>query len=496
MYLTQDYGYVLHAFRKNAWSSAIWVAGLLISGCERGEALENQAPDTHLAVKSIERSGADRLNSKVQMSWYGTDIDGYITGYALSLDSLNWKLTTSQDSTFLFSIPAGSDTADITLYIRAIDNQGAEDPSPAKLVFPLKNAPPVAEVYQESQSLGQALGVLTYRWTATDPDGNESISGAEIRFNGGNWIPIDPKQPMLTFVLEPDAGGGMGTTASLYYGNALQPTANGIEGLVENAENIFQVRISDIAGAVSAVDSALAVTLVRPTSDLLMVSGQTAAVTASYQGWLDSISVSYDILDLNANGGELRPYYWNPTFRHILSQYDRVLAVTNSDNALDPVSGTTQPLLAHMAAALQSFTTQGGKLMTSTAFGPNTDFTPYIGAFPMDGIVTSSGQVRLVPDSALVPQVAGLYPDLHPASIVIGISPLVASADAQPFYRAQLTKLSGWQGDNLVAVRRAYLGNNIHINEVFFSVELHRVASSNQAMQDLLEEILVNDFAW
>ena len=53
MYLTQDYGYVLHAFRKNAWSSAIWVAGLLISGCERGEALENQAPDTHLAVKSI-----------------------------------------------------------------------------------------------------------------------------------------------------------------------------------------------------------------------------------------------------------------------------------------------------------------------------------------------------------------------------------------------------------------------------------------------------------
>jgi hypothetical protein len=126
MYLTQDYGYVLHAFRKNAWSSAIWVAGLLISGCERGEALENQAPDTHLAVKSIERSGADRLNSKVQMSWYGTDIDGYITGYALSLDSLNWKLTTSQDSTFLFSIPAGSDTADITLYIRAIDNHDCQ----------------------------------------------------------------------------------------------------------------------------------------------------------------------------------------------------------------------------------------------------------------------------------------------------------------------------------------------------------------------------------
>jgi len=134
--------------------------------------------------------------------------------------------------------------------------------------------------------------------------------------------------------------------------------------------------------------------------------------------------------------------------------------------------------------------------MTSTAFGPNTDFTPYIGAFPMDGIVTSSGQVRMVPDSALVPQVSGNYPDLHPSSIVIGISPLVASADADVFYRAQLTKLSGWQGDNLVAVRRKYLGNPAHINEVFFSVELHRVASSSQAMEDLLEQILVYDFAW
>ena len=82
----------------------------------------------------------------------------------------------------MFAIPPGSDTADITLHVRAIDNYGDRDPSPALLVFPLKNAPPVAEVDAESQSLGTALGVLTYRWTATDPDGNETISGAEIRF--------------------------------------------------------------------------------------------------------------------------------------------------------------------------------------------------------------------------------------------------------------------------------------------------------------------------
>ncbi len=464
--------------------------------CDRGEAIDNRAPETHLAVKSIERSGPDRLNSKVNMSWYGTDIDGYVTGYELSLDGQNWKYSQSQDSTFLFAIPAGSDTADITLYVRAIDNLGAKDESPASLVFPLKNAPPIAEIEHSSQSLGNALGVLTYRWSASDPDGNETIAGAEIRFNNGTWYPIDPKQSMLTFVLEPDQGGGMGTTASLFYGNALQATQIGLDGLVENAANILQVRIQDIAGAQSAVDSALSVQVSRPSSDLLFVSGQTSAVTAQYKGWLDALSLTYDVLDLNANSGESRPYFWNPTFRHILSQYSRVLTVTNSDNALDPVTGATQPLLAHMAQALQSFTSQGGKLMTSTAFGPNTDFSPFVGSFPMDGIVTSSGQVRLVPDSALVPQVSGSYPDLHPASILIGISPLVPSADAELFYRAQLTKLSGWQGDNVVGVRRKYLGNPAHINEVFFSIELHRVASSSSDMEDLLEQILVYDFNW
>jgi hypothetical protein len=464
--------------------------------CDRGEAIDNRAPETHLAVKSIERSGPDRLNSKVNMSWYGTDIDGYVTGYELSLDGQNWKYSQSQDSTFLFAIPAGSDTADITLYVRAIDNLGAKDESPASLVFPLKNAPPIAEIEHSSQSLGNALGVLTYRWSASDPDGNETIAGAEIRFNNGPWYPIDPKQSMLTFVLEPDQGGGMGTTASLFYGNALQATQIGLDGLVENAANILQVRIQDIAGAQSAVDSALSVQVSRPSSDLLFVSGQTSAVTAQYKGWLDALSLTYDVLDLNANSGESRPYFWNPTFRHILSQYSRVLTVTNSDNALDPVTGATQPLLAHMAQALQSFTSQGGKLMTCTAFGPNTDFSPFVGSFPMDGIVTSSGQVRLVPDSALVPQVSGSYPDLHPASILIGISPLVPSADAELFYRAQLTKLSGWQGDNVVGVRRKYLGNPAHINEVFFSIELHRVASSSSDMEDLLEQILVYDFNW
>ena len=149
-----------------------------------------------------------------------------------------------------------------------------------------------------------------------------------------------------------------------------------------------------------------------------------------------------------------------------------------------------------MALSVQQYINSGGKIINTTSFGPSTDLTPYIGTFPISGVVSSTGQVRLVTDSSIVSQVGSNYPNLSPSSILIGISPVTPSADAEIFYRAQLTKLSGWQGDNVVGVRRKYLGNPNKINEVFFSLELHKVAANNSAISNLLEQILVYDFDW
>ena len=474
----------------------ILLSGVIVSAmsCDRGNSRKNIPPDTHLAIDAINLSGEDRLNSVVEMSWYGTDRDGYVIGYDISIDSINWTRTLNQDSTFRFSIPAGKDSSDITLKVRSIDNEGLHDPTPASLKIPLKNSPPIALVNKSTQSAGLNIGVVTYNWEAKDPDGNKTISSAEIRFNKGSWRSIDPNQNQLTFVLNNDISSI--TKASLFYGNSSQPSIVDIDGISLDSANFFQIRVSDIAGSTSIIDSASPVGIVRPSSNILFISGQTTTITTEYLGWLSEIPISIDLLDLNANNGESRPHYWNPTFRHIINQFPIVMAMTNSDNALDPLTGLTQPLLAHMALAFQQYCSIGGKLLTSTSFGPSTNLLPYLGSFPMNGIVSSTGQVRLIPDSAIISQVSGNYPDLHPSSILIGISPLNPSADAEPFYRAQLSKLSGWQGDNIVGVRRKYLGNPNNINEVFFSIELHRVAGSDLAMKNLLEQILVYDFAW
>ena len=103
---------------------------LFLAACDKGEELANEAPDTQFSLKEINLSGENRLNSIVSLTWSGNDPDGYVKGFELSRDGVQWEFTTKQDSTFRFSLIAGSDTADIQLFVRAIDNENLSDPTP------------------------------------------------------------------------------------------------------------------------------------------------------------------------------------------------------------------------------------------------------------------------------------------------------------------------------------------------------------------------------
>lgn len=481
---------------KNPLRTAIVVAAVLAWGalgtsCERGTPVENKTPDTHLALDTVALQGENRLNSVVRMSWYGTDQDGYIARYEVSLDGINWKSTQRQDSSFTLSIPAGQDTADVVLRVRAVDNEGALDPTPARLRLPLKNAQPVASIDPEGQTLGATLGVATYKWRASDPDGDETVVLAEARFNNGTWFPIPVNQPLLTFVLEP--GSTATATARVAYGtnNTLESTV--FDGIEIDEPNTLYIRVKDVANRWSQEDTALPVIFNRPSGDLLVLSGSPSTTANTYLTALAGTALEIDFWDLNVAAN--LPAYWNPTFRWIASQYDKLFVFSGPTPVLDPSTGQTGTLLGLMGPALQRYTQDGGKLLVSTAFNSTMDLTPYIGTYPIDGAVSSVGQVRLVQDSALVPLVSG-YPSLKPESILIGLTPLIPSADAQPFYKAQLTKLNGWSGTNTVGVRRFAPGQPNKVQQVFFSVELYKVNGTPGALTSLLQSILVNDFNW
>lgn len=457
----------------------------LALACEPGVPVENQLPETRMSVDRIDLSGPDRLNSVVKLAWFGSDADGYVVAYELRVGEGPWVRTTQTDSTLVLGIPAGQDTADLAVEVRAIDHEGGIDPSPARLVVPIKNTPPSAEFTTSSFPDVPVWNAVTFQWFAEDPDGAGSITDVELRVNGGAWRPIDPNQKLVSLVLH-----ASGATA-LYYGNQEASAANWGYALDTAGPSVLEIRARDLAGAWSAPDTAPSVTVKMPQSKLLVVASHSAAADAAWSSDLAALGVDYDLLDLLSNSGAARPRSWNPGFRHTLRGYDAVVVYTASSVMLDPQTGLTKLPLAHMGPAIQRFGEAGGRVLVSASFSATSDLTDLVGTFPIDGLVTSTGQVRLVADSALVAQQSG-YPNLKSTNVLIGLTPMVASADAEVLYRGQLSKLSGWQGDNLMGVLRRKQGA---VQSVFLSFDLHRLDGQNgQMRRDALQKILIDEF--
>lgn len=469
------------------------LAGLFTS-CDKGELKPNQPPETRISIKEINLSGDNRLNSTVRLNWYGTDPDGYVDRYEISLDQQNWTETYRQDSLFVFSIPAGQDTTDIDFYVRAIDNEDERDPTPAYLAVPLKNTPPEVSFNNDAGPNDTVLLVSTFNWQVSDRDGDLTVTKVEIRVNDGNWHELNLGQTIISFVLDPSATGGP-ATADLYYGTQRNAAKTGIDGFLANDMNTLYLRATDIAGGESEVDTSASFYLSakNQNADLLWVSGQAPVITAKYRALLDAIGVEYDLVNYGRDitGGTAMPKFWDPTFALLAANYPHMFVNSGQETFINSINGQIKTMLEFMAPVMVEYTIGDGKSFITTSFKKEQSLDEITGAYPVGGLITPAGQARILPDSALVPILAGNYPDISPSNVQSGVVPIAVTQDADEFYRAELLKLQGWSGSDVVAaVRRP---DNIW-RQVFFALELHYYDKNLQELKDLFEEILINEF--
>jgi hypothetical protein len=244
------------------FSPFLLIAFLIVS-CDAGldgNLAENKPPRTSLTINSINLPEGDRLNSQINISWWGDDPDGFVVGYEIFIgdgfDSPGavWTFTTKTDSTFILPIEQGEIDADVRFTVRAVDNEDLRDPNPPSLVFPIRNSPPEITFVSTETPPDTTFNIFSFGFRASDPDGAANLNRVEIALNDTTcsncWKALDPNTQLLTFRTD-----DQGVTTALA-GRALIQTDVTFDSQIQwNAENTFHIRSFDNAGAVSAVRS-------------------------------------------------------------------------------------------------------------------------------------------------------------------------------------------------------------------------------------------------
>jgi len=161
---------------------------LLLLSCETenpGEPKANEPPDTYISEASA--------GSITTISFYGTDTDGFVDNFQYQwAGEIDWTVTSRRTVSFtnLFS----SETDVKVFYVKGIDNQGLEDPTPAELSLTPSNTLPETEI-----TSGPEFGSITgedviFTFKGADKEEGGSIVKFEYTMdNLDNWLerPLD-----------------------------------------------------------------------------------------------------------------------------------------------------------------------------------------------------------------------------------------------------------------------------------------------------------------
>lgn len=476
-------------------SSKTYIIGLVlllfVFSCKEGELLPNSAPETKLSIDSINLSGENRLNSTVRLSWYGTDIDGYIEYYEIRIGDNDWVRTQTQDSIFLFDIEPDQDSTDIEFYVRAIDNEGFEDLSPAYLKIPLINSIPEVTFDEASLPLDTTNLVITFRYVASDPDGNETLKKGFIRANEGEWTEIDLNQKLISLLPAKPTEVGIGD-AKVYYGIDEEPALT-IDGFNNGGDNFIQLKVEDIANTSSQIDSTASIFVRSQTSDLLVIGGHNAQIDKKYQDLVNNNYTSADFINYASNGGLNQPKFWNPNFRLLSEQYDKVFFHTDEGNFSNPLTGEDGKLLDFAAPIIQELIDNNQKVLISTAFATGTSLDIIGGVLSIDSFTGSRGQAFFVNDSFAKSRIIG-FPDLQPTNFLLAVDPFYHSQESEILYEAQLTPNGGWYGPKTIAIQRKSSEGNVNL--VLFTVEIHKLDKLASNQNQLISKLFNETFNW
>ncbi|NOT35398.1 MAG: hypothetical protein HOP12_14735 [Candidatus Eisenbacteria bacterium] len=160
--------------------SAVLAVVLALGACSPATTLSpNVSPETTLFVQFDPNDGVPHeVVYDVHLYWLGLDSDGFVEAYEYRLldparpaDSA-WVRTADTDRQIAVPTPTGVSTP--RFEVRAIDDQGALDPTPASQQFSFTNEAPTVRITNALRSIDSSYAAVTVNWNGVDPDGAAS----------------------------------------------------------------------------------------------------------------------------------------------------------------------------------------------------------------------------------------------------------------------------------------------------------------------------------
>ena len=476
---------------------------LFASSCKynfEGEMINNGAPETFTIIDTIIRFGDNRLESEVELSWWGDDADGFVTGYEFTFDqivseSTVWIYTHAQDSTFILAPPVGEDSADFVFHIRSIDNQGLTDPSPASLIIPVKNSPPTILIIPGLNNPVKSFPVLKYYWQGSDPDGEANLQYYELFFNDTTSTPYHLDKTVTSAIFEAEDATADEFNCRVYQNSSEISNTEMISGLIANAWNKLFVRAVDQSNAKSNFATADSVYVKKVSSTILLVDGYSSTTNENFYA-THLINNGFSVFDTiqifdTESGDYTQQSADNLTQEKVFDLFDVIIWFSNdAGNSFSLAQKTTE-----------SFFNSGGKMLMSvyisSTFDPLSNFLDFT---PISSLVDPVDTTLILDLGAQLNPAGGSYPVLESTSIISIVKPINLQIGATPVYNANLTakdevtlSLTPWTGNSTVMAKKYDLSGNT--NFVISTLELHKL-DGLMNMDNLFHSILSDEFGF
>lgn len=320
------------------------LCGLLLVGCaEKNTSMTpNLAPETYICLADSVRNPVVYIQ---KIWWWGEDIDGEVVGYEYRciLDTSEttcgfpegWVYTTETRKEFHLPVTKGMSVHRIE--VRAIDNQGAKDPTPAAVDLPLINSPPSVEIVERASLPDTTYPAIRLRWKGHDADGDQTIDRYLIKLDGSDRL--------ISF----DAGE---TTGSLGF---------------DDFEGRFGLRTLYLyaidTGCRSSQPATYTWYVKEPRGKVLLIDnlpkayGGYSISDRFYRSALDSVFSEYSVLDFEKFGGA--PYAF--AYQKLFEMFNMV--IWYNDPWYDAIAQREGLYLSEAAQGIVEYVSNGGRFI-------------------------------------------------------------------------------------------------------------------------------------